>query len=293
MRNVRLILVAILSLTVLILTACVQPVTNPSNKINMVVTIQPQLEFAKEIGGDKINVSAMVPAGANPHTYEPIPSQISNLAKADIYIKVGSGIEFELAWMDKLASANTKMLIVDCSKGIELIKLTNADPDHPGAYDPHIWMSPVNVVIMVKNMSEGLIQVDPANRVYYEENAASYIDKLTDLDKDIKSSLSSIQKKTFVVYHPSFGYFAREYNLDVISIEEEGKEPSASDIARLIDTAKKENIKTVFISPQFNPQSAEIIAREINGNVVFVDALAENYMENMRYFITELVKTLQ
>lgn len=294
-REVRtiqfIIILIIISSTILI--GCAQPATGPSQKINMVVTIQPQIEFAEEIGGDKINVSAMVPGGANPHTYEPVPSQITNLAKANIYAKVGSGIEFELAWMDKLSSANTKMLIVDCSRNIELIKLTEADPDHPGAYDPHIWMSPINASIMVKNMIEGLIQIDPEKRTYYENNAANYIQKLTNLDTEIKNNLSLLDKKTFLVYHPSFAYFAREYNLNVISIEEEGKEPSASDIARLIDIAKKENIKTVFVSPQFNPQSAETIAEEIKGRVVFIDALAKNYVENTRYFTAELVKSLE
>jgi zinc transport system substrate-binding protein len=280
-----------------------QPADNPDT-INMVVTIQPQLEFAEKVGGEKVTVNVMVPAGASPHTYEPLPSQITNLANADIYAQVGSGVEFEIAWMDKLESTNDKMLIVNCSEGIELIASTENEEEHAagheedeghhhGAMDPHIWTSPANAIIMVENIKNGLQTADPANSDYYENNFQAYKQQLSTLDSDIRNSLKTVDNRAFMTYHPAYGYFAHEYGLDMIAIQQEGKEPSAADIANLIKTAKEKNIKIIIISPQFNPESAQTIANEIGCQTVEVDVLAPDYLENMRYFVKELLNSLK
>lgn len=280
-----------------------QPADNP-DAINMVVTIQPQIEFAEKVGGDKVTVNVMVPAGASPHTYEPLPSQITNLANADIYAQVGSGVEFEIAWMDKLESTNDKMLIVNCSDGIELIASSGEEEHaaeheeeneghHHGAMDPHIWTSPANAVIMSENMKKGLQEIDPANSDYYENNFQAYKQQLSALDSDIRTSLKTVDNRAFMTYHPAYGYFAHEYGLEMIAIQQEGKEPSAADIADLIETAKEKNIKIIIISPQFNPESAQTIAREIGCQTVGVNVLAPDYLENMRYFVNELLNSLQ
>jgi zinc transport system substrate-binding protein len=293
-----LIFVLILSLSV----GCSSPLPQTGNTINVVVTIQPQLEFVSKVGGDKVTAAAMVSPGADPHTYEPLPSQITNLAKADIYAEVGSGVEFELAWLDKLKATNDKMLIVDCSRGVELIETgEDHEPEyeeeheghHHGAFDPHIWTSPNNAIIMTENILEGLKTVDPENSQYYENNFHAYKQQLLTLDADIRNSLKNIENRTFMTYHPAFAYFARDYGLDMIAIQQEGKEPSAADITNLIRTAKGKNIKIVIISPQFNPQSAETIAREIGGKTVQVDTLSPDYLDNMRYFVKELLNSLK
>ena len=147
------------------------------------MSIAPLQEFAEKIGGDKVSVSAMVPPGASPHTYEPAPQQLVNLSKSKMYVKVGSPVEFELAWLDKILSANGDMLVVDASEGITLIK-TGDDTDHGGndpadhghrGYDPHIWLSPKNARIMVENICDGLISVDSRNRDYYAANKEAYV----------------------------------------------------------------------------------------------------------------------
>ena len=245
-----------------------------SEKISVVVTIPPQAEFVKRIGGERVEVSSMVPQGANPHTYEPTPSQLMNVSKAEMYVKMGSGIEFEIAWMDKIASMNRNMLIVDCSNGIELL-------EEDGKTDPHIWLSPKNAKIIVENICKGLIQIDPANKTYYERNKEAYLNELDALDKEISQILSNHKK--FIVYHPAWSYFAKDYGLEQISVEEGGKEPSPEHITRIIEEARRNNIKTVFASPQFK-EKAEVIAREIGGRVVEIDPLAENYIENIRNF---------
>ena len=277
--------------------ACVQEEA-ASDKIGIIVTIPPQAEFAGKVGGENVDVTIMVPPGASPHTYEPTPSQIAEVARAEMYAEVGSGIDFELAWMDRLTAQNDDMLIVDCSQGIQLIEMaaTHEDEGEDHAHDtpdPHIWMSPLNAGVMVQNICEGLAQVDPSNRAYYEANRDAYLQSLSQLDQDIRDGLSGVTNRTFMVYHPAFGYFAEAYDLTMLPIEEEGKEPTAAGLANLIDQAKEHNIQVIFASPQFNPQSAEVIADEIGGSVVFIDALASDYIANLRTLLHELIEAME
>ena len=181
------------------------------DRIGVVVTVLPQAEFVENVGREKVDVTVMVPPGANPHTYEPMPSQMEALAKAKMYAKVGAGIEFELVWMDKLTAINKDMLVVDCSEGVKLSKMA-MDDDHHDRMDPHIWMSPVNAQIMVRNICDGLIQIDPKNKSYYQQNRDAYLQKLSQLDAEIRSQLAEVTNRMVMVYHPAFGYFASEYN---------------------------------------------------------------------------------
>jgi len=261
-----------------------------NNKIGVAVTILPQAEFVEKVGGDKVSVTVMVPPGANPHSTELTPSQMTEVAKAKMYAKVGSGIEFELTYMDKLTAINKSMQVVDCSKGIELI--TSVDPDEPGK-DPHIWLSPQNAKIMVHNICEGLVQIDPVNKAYYEQNRDDYLQDLDNLNQEIRAKLAGVQNRAFIVFHPAWGYFVRDYNLEEIPIEVEGKEPSAQDVVLVIQKAKELNIKIIFASPQFNPQMAEVIAREIDGRVVFINDLAKDYISNLRTVSDELFEAME
>lgn len=272
-----------------------------SGKIGVVVTILPQVEFVENVGGEKVDVTVMVPAGKSPHLWEPLPSQMKALARAEMYAKVGSGVEFELVWLEKLVSTNKEIVVVDCSAGIQLIQMAgNHNHEEPeeehhnsGAMDPHIWMSPLNAKIMVQNICDGLAQVDPGNRAFYEQNRDAYLQELTKLDQDIREGLSGVTNRRFMVYHPSFGYFAKEYNLTMLPVEEEGKEPTPAGIVHLIEQAKEDNIKVIFASPQFNPLSAEVIADEIGGRVVLIDSLARDYVANLRTVLSELVQAME
>lgn len=266
-----------------------------NGKIDVIVTIPPQAEFVEKIGGDKVEVTIMVPSGASPHTYEPKPSQLKKVAEAEIYAKVGSGVEFELVWMDKIISQNKNMLIIDCSERIELLGKSEQDAheqvDREG-YDPHIWLSLRNAKIMVENIYDGLVKVDPANQDYYAKNKEEYLKELDELDKEITQALSGKTSSKFMVYHPAWTYFARDYNLEQIPIEEEGKEPTPQGIANLIDQARKNNVTIIFASPGFNTKSAQVIAEEISGEVILINPLEKNYLENMRKAAEALGKTL-
>ncbi len=239
-------------------------------KIGVIVSIPPQAEFVERVGGDRVQVTVMVPAGASPHTYEPAPSQLRAVSSAKIYAEVGSGLEFEAAWMNKISSTNREMLVVNCSKNISFI-----------GTDPHVWLSPRNAEIMVENIYRGLIQIDPTNQEYYMKNKERYLQELDGLDKKIIQAIAGKENRKIMVYHPAWTYLCRDYGLEQIAIEKEGKEPTPQGIADLIKQARKDNITVVFASPQFSTKSAEVIASEINGNVVLISPLERNYMENM------------
>jgi len=255
--------------------------TDDDDGMVMIVTIPPQEEFVKAVGGDLVDVTVMVPPGESPHTYAPVPSQMKKVARAKAYFKVGSGVEFELNYMDELKAQNSKMTIFDCSVGIDLIEMGEHDHDHEGD-DPHIWLSPVNAMTMVENIYQGLIKVDKDNKDTYERNRDDYLSKLDILHDDLVERFEDHEHEMFLVYHPSFGYLAHEYDLEQIAIEEDGKEPGPAGIAAMIEQAKTLNISVVFVDPSFDQTRAETIANELGGKVLSLDPLAPDYIENVK-----------
>ena len=239
--------------------------------IVVAVTIAPEQEFVERVGGDHVRVVLLVPPGADPHTYEPPPGILADVAGADMYAAVGSGVEFELSWKDKIAALNPGMLVVDCSRGVDLIST-----------DPHIWVSPRNAKVMVENIYRGLIEVDPENATDYRRNADAYQEDLDALDADIADALARSGVTKIMVYHASWAYFARDYGLVEVPIESEGKEPSPQRIEHLVRQAEEEGIRVIFASPEHSTRSAEVIAKEVNGTVVQVSPLAGDYLANMR-----------
>ena len=278
-------------------SACT-PEEEESGKVGVVVTVLPQAEFVENVGGEEVRVTVMVPPGASPHTYEPKPAQMTALAEAEIYAKVGSGVEFELVWMEKLVATNKKLAVVNCSEGVELQEMmaedeNDEDDEHPGRMDPHIWMSPVNARIMVSNICDGLIAVDPESRGYYEQNRDAYLQQLAEIDREMRDGLAGVKNRRFMVYHPAFGYFAREYNLTMIPLEKEGKEPTAAGLAHMIEQARIYDIRVIFAEPQFDPKSAEVIASAIEGRVVLIDPLAKDYIGNLRIILNEMLPAME
>lgn len=263
--------------------------TNKSDKIVVYSTILPQKEMIEAIGGDKVRVNIIVSPGDSPHTRDLTPSQLTDLANARMYVMVGSGIEFEVKSMEKIRDLNKNMIVVDSSKGIELIEIgvhvhegEEVHAEEDSGKDPHIWNSLRNGKIMVQNIYEGLIEVDPNNKEYYLKNRDDYIKKLDEADQYITKDLMNIPNRSFMIFHPSWGYFANDYNLTQIAIEVEGKEPTLQSLAHTIEDAKEENIKTIFVSPGFSSKAAEIITQEIGGKTEALDPLAENYIENLK-----------
>jgi zinc transport system substrate-binding protein len=170
------------------------------------------------------------------------------------------------------------MLVVNSSQGITLIPNT---AENENSSDPHVWVSPKNAKIMVENIYQSLIKVDPNNTEYYTKNRNTYLQQLDELDNNITKSLNGKENTNIIVYHPAWAYFCQDYHLNQITIESGGKEPTSREIANVIDIAKKDNIKVIFVEPQYSPKSAEVIASEINGKVLKVDDLAPDYIKNL------------
>lgn len=261
------------------------------------VSIAPQQYFVQKIGGDLVDVSVLVPPGADPHTYEPKPRQMAELAKTAVYFAVG--IDFEKAWMKKIAATNPGMRIVHTDAGIEKMALAErhrahaketkdahghdaTHHHHEGAPDPHVWLSPQLVKIQAKHITEALAAVDSANRTRYEENYTMFMQEIDALDAEFKSLFADRQGTRFMVFHPSWGYFAQAYGLEQVPIEIEGKDPKLAQLKELIHHAKEHDIRVIFVQPQFSSKSAQMVSREIGGQVVAVDPLAGNWAENLR-----------
>lgn len=251
----------------------------PTDKVHVMVSILPLAEFTEKTGGERVQVSVMIPAGASPHSHEPTPAQLTELNNAHVYVKAGTPIEFEVAWLDKILSIKKDIFVCDASHAIEVLK-----PE----IDPHIWLSPLNAQIIVENICTALIEVDPGNKDFYYRNKQAYIKELIELNNRIEILLNNKKNRKFLVYHPAWGHFARTFDLEQIPVEVGGKEPTAKGISQIIKRAKDENIKIVFASPQFSAKSAQVIAREIQGEVILIDPLEKNYISNLAYVAQQL-----
>lgn len=252
-------------------------------KVNTVVTIVPQQTFLNKIGGNLINIEVMVLPGSDPHSYEPKPSQMKAISEAELYFAMG--IEFEHAWLPKFNAQNQNMRIVFTQRGVDLIKLEkriyHGDHYHEGV-DSHIWTSPRIVKIMAKNMAKALSRKDPKNKKIYAENLKQFQAEIDRLDSRLHQILDPLPENTkFMIFHPAFEYFARDYGLKQVAIEYEGKEPKPKMLAQMIEEAKEEGIKTIITSPEFSDKAAKTIADEIGGSVVKISPLAKNWSENL------------
>jgi zinc transport system substrate-binding protein len=273
-----------------------------SNPVVVFVSVLPQKTFVNKIGGDKVSVIVMVKPGYSPATYEPTPQQMARLSEAGIYFRIGS--PFESVWMERIKAANPKMRIVDARKGIALREIEDTHDrttqphgqgkasDENGLKDPHIWTSPPLVKHMSAHFKDVLISVDPGNRSFYEARFKEFSRELDRLDRDIRKRLAPLKNRKFLVFHPSWGYFADRYGLVQIPIESEGKTPGAQTLSKVIDLAKKENIRVVLVQKQFQRRDAQIVAEAIGAKVVTVDPLAEDYADNLRRVANVLAEAM-
>ncbi len=256
---------------------------NASDRVKVAATIAPLGEFVRAVGGEKVEVTIVVPPGAEPHTFEPTPSMMMDVAKANLYVMNGAGLEF---WMSKLLAANKEMLIIDSSRNISLLR------ESCDEIDPHVWISMRNAAVQVNNICSGLIAVDSANKDYYVKNRDDYLQKLHSLDEELSHTFASKKSRVFIVHHPAWTYFSRDYNLSQVPLMENEKEPGPKYLGEVIDLARKNNITTIFVEPEYNPKTAEVIAREMNASIVTLDPLAENYLANIAYAGREIAKSL-
>lgn len=258
----------------MLLSACGGPVPTATVAaelpLKVTVSIAPQKYFVERIGGDRVDVSVMVEPGFNPATYEPKPGQISALSETQLYIRIR--VPFEDAWIERIRAANEEMVIVDQSEGVERIDGT----------DPHIWLSPRLVKIQARTICSALTETDPGDEAFYQGNLDALLADLDRLDAEIRDTLSGLRSRKFMVFHPAWAYFARDYNLEMIPVQIGGSDPSAAEMAQIIRTARENNIKVIFAQPEFSTESAEAIAAEIGGEVLLISPLAPDWLHNLR-----------
>jgi len=252
--------------------------------LEVTVSIFPQEYFVKKIAKEKVEVNVLVQQGNEPETYEPLPQQLKAVSQADAYITIG--VALEKTWLDKIKSLNPDLVIINSGEGVPLIPMISHGHDHEHDHgeenlDPHIWLSPQRVKIQAQNIYQGLVQLDPANQAEYKQNLEQFIAEIDQLDQEIRKNLAPIQNRQFIVFHPAWGYFAKDYDLEQIPIEVGGQEPSAAELAELVKKTQTEGIKVIFAQYQFSARTAETIAREIDGEVKFIDPLAANWSENL------------
>ncbi|RTZ90050.1 MAG: cation ABC transporter substrate-binding protein [Deltaproteobacteria bacterium] len=247
--------------------------------VHVAVSLPPQAYFVRQIGGQRVTLQVLLPPGANPATYAPKPGELASLLKADIYFRIH--VPFEDAWMKRFRAVNRKMLVIDTTEGIEKI-----------GKDPHVWLSPALVKHQARQIAKGLSQVDPAGKRDYMANLDRFNRSIDKLTRTIEKRLRSFKGRTLLVYHPCWGYFAREFGLKQVAIEHEGKPPGAALLAKVIRVAQRDRIHCIFAQPQFDSRSAQIIARQIHGRVVLIDPMAEDWAKNLLRVTDKIVDCL-
>ena len=273
-----------------------------TTSINVMVSILPQVEFVNRIGGNKIHVAEMIPPGFSPATYNPSPDQLRKLQDADIYFRIGH-IPFEKAQMGKLEKLNSEMKVVDTSEGISLLKIAGyghaedehdkAEQEHEVGDDPHIWLSPTLVKIQAGHIYNALVEYSPESKDYFTQNYNQLIKDLDELDQKLTNAFAPIEGQTILVFHPAFGYLADTYGFRQEAVEIEGKDPTPAQLQKIIDKAKNDNIKVIFVQSQFSTESAKAIAQEIGGAVVQINPLAKDYFANMETMAETIVSSLK
>ncbi|WP_321334216.1 metal ABC transporter solute-binding protein, Zn/Mn family [uncultured Bacteroides sp.] len=288
-------LLILYSFTLILLTSCSGSSKKQKDEKRLVtVTLEPQRFFAEAIAGDKWNINSMVPKGSSPETYDPTPQQLAKLSKSDAYLRIGY-IGFELSWMERLTDNAPHMHVFNTSKGIDLIYGSNNGEEdshhHSGGIEPHIWNSTINARIIAKNMLNSFCTLDKGNRSYYLKRYDSLCLRIDHTDSLIRKILSSPETDhAFMIYHPALSYFARDYGLHQICIEEGGKEPSPSHLQKLIDICKAEGVRIIFVQPEFDRRNAEIIAKQTGTKIISVNPLAYDWEKEMIHIAKSLCR---
>ncbi|MCL2474775.1 MAG: zinc ABC transporter substrate-binding protein [Chloroflexi bacterium] len=280
----RVLLFFILIATSLLSVLSCVPHNNDSDRINIAVSIAPYGDLVRQIGKDKVSVRVLVPPGRTPHDYEPPPSAMTRIATAQAYLAVGSGIDVERQYLDKILAQNNHLAFYDLSVGIELLDghghEENRSHEHEGG-DPHVWTSVENSIIIAYNIYLALCQLAPQYSDYFAQNLQNYTQRANKLINDINNLFVDMQRNIFFTYHGSMSYFADEFGLEQISIKAEGKEITPASLANKIDQAKKSSVKMIYVENEYSDSVAKVVAEELKGQVLHINALSDNYLAAM------------
>ena len=239
------------------LSGCTQS-QDDQGRIDVIVSILPQKEMVEAIGGDSVNVTVMIPPGASPATYDPTPSKLRAVSRADVYLMQGE-LPFEKAYRNRLEDVNPSMRIVDTSRNVRYIT------SESGRKDPHVWLSPTNMRYQAKTVADTLSQLDVTGSTEYRERYEAYAKRLDTLDRNISQRFSELNQTTFIAFHPAWAYLAKEYGLTQVAIQHEGNDPTPRQLQGIIETARNRSVKVIVVQAQFSRQHAEQIAKRKHG----------------------------
>jgi zinc transport system substrate-binding protein len=276
----------------LMLVSCGSQSRNENDRI-ITVSIAPFKYFVEAIGGNDFIVNVMVPAGSDPHVYEPVPEQINKLRRSTGYISNGY-LGFEMNWLERFYETNRTMKKLCLGDKINpIVSEHQHQGEHVEGADPHYWVSPLSAKIMAVSVKDFLSSLYPAHIQKYEENCQIFLKKIEELDKQTQTRFSSLKRRSFMIYHPNFAYIARDYGLEEIPVEFEGKEPPPSRIREMIDHARLDSVKIIFLQREYDPKNANAIAKEIGAEVKIVDPLSEDWMASTSFILDAIYNTLK
>ncbi len=261
--------------------------SNDNNKKTVIaVTIVPEQTFVEAVCGDLAEVVTLVPPGNSPENYEPTPQEMEKFSQASRYFTIG--VPTEEANILPNAGDLTVVSLQDAVKAVYPERLFES-----GERDPHIWLSPKRVEVMVKTIAQEMSTLDPDNQATYEKNAEAYLAQLNELDQNIKTVLAPVENKKFIVYHPAFGYLADDYGLKMIALEEEGKEATPQQLQSIIDLAKADNIKAIFYQEEIDSSQSQAFAEELGGKTIQLAPLAASYIENLQNMANTMAEVMK
>ncbi|MCL4483803.1 MAG: zinc ABC transporter substrate-binding protein [Bacteroidetes bacterium] len=247
------------------------------------VSILPLQYFTDQITGHLYTSEVMVPPGVGPETYNPTPKQMSGMAHASAFFANGY-LGFEEAYLDKFKSVNPNLAFINTSTGVDLIHAEGHNHEghlHEKGVDPHTWTSPKGAKIIARNILDGMVKIDPANKARFQANYERLLVKIDSVNQVVGSILTNIPSRKFMVFHPALGYFARDYHLEQLSIEFEGKIPSPKHIQKMVEEARTLKIAYIMIQKEFDIENVEIIAKETGSTVIRIDPLAYDWPNEM------------
>ncbi len=283
-------------IVMLTLSACASPTAqNGAEKLTISVSILPQQWFVDQIGGDRVRTQAMVGSGDDPHTYEPRPQQMTNLANSALYFTIG--VEFEAVWLPRFESANPQLKVVDAAAGIGRIPATDVHDDPADApvseTDPHIWFSPSRMKQMAQIMTEAMKTADPQNADFYQANLEALLTKIDAVDAEVRMQLEGSKRDHFMVVHPAWGYVAEDYGLHMLAVEIGGNEPAPETLSNIIALARENEINTLVIEKGSNASLATSITEQAGIQyVVEWDPMAYDWPASMKMIAETLHRAL-
>lgn len=284
----------LIGINIVIVASCDSAKSPNQGKLLIAASIAPLQDFVQQIGGDRVEVFTIVPAGASPHTFELTTDLMRRIMRSKMLVLNGVGLEY---WADKIIDniSRSDFLIIDTSKGIEII-----DDEHEASGNPHIWVNPLNAIRQVEAICAGLIQIDPDDSLIYRQKASAFIDEIKSLDQEIEEQVSAWRNKSFVCFHPAWIYFAKRYGLEQAAVIETrpGVEPSPKEMAEIVRTAKRLQVKAIFADVQFSTKTTEVIAEESGASVLVLDPLGAaesnaHYLEMMRHNVRLMATVLK